>query len=280
MRWSLHPGTGRRPLLGACVAALALHLFVLSLLQLQRSRQGRPVPLRSRDNTPELLQLSSLPTPIASLEALRLPPSSILPPPPDLLSPAPEGGIPPGSAKRSRRQDPSPFGKGTTARARSASTKASGDRLAASGASPRPASGERDSSGDWAEALGQARALASQEPATPGPASGPSADGANGQEAPAEGPAPVLRIQDPALRDAYQALWSLGRPDRGPSGAETGEGRGAVEVRQVSLRHLRSPALPMRHGQRVVLPEHVLLFWLQGDHLYLLRARRQPAPAS
>jgi hypothetical protein len=69
----------------ALISAMACHGLVLSYLQLQRNKPTLPGRLKIRDNTPELLQFSSQPAPLSSLEPLPLPKASILPPPPALL---------------------------------------------------------------------------------------------------------------------------------------------------------------------------------------------------
>ena len=65
----------------ALISAVACHGLLLSYLQLQRNSPSLPEALKIKDNTPELLQLSSQPTPLTNLELLPLPNARILPPP-------------------------------------------------------------------------------------------------------------------------------------------------------------------------------------------------------
>ncbi|MEB3257440.1 MAG: hypothetical protein VKN83_03870 [Cyanobacteriota bacterium] len=66
----------------ALISAVVCHGLFLSYLKLQRNKPTLPGGLKIRDNTPELLQFSSQPAPLSSLDLLPLPKASILPPPP------------------------------------------------------------------------------------------------------------------------------------------------------------------------------------------------------
>ncbi|MFN9646265.1 MAG: hypothetical protein ACK6BG_14360 [Cyanobacteriota bacterium] len=75
---------------------------------------------------------------------------------------------------------------------------------------------------------------------------------------------------------AYGRLWELAQPQQVVLPREAVQGTSeAIEVRRVPWQAVRDGALSFRHGQTVVLPDAVLLIWLQGDHLYLLRSPRE-----
>ncbi|MEB3319268.1 MAG: hypothetical protein VKO39_14160 [Cyanobacteriota bacterium] len=89
-----------------------------------------------------------------------------------------------------------------------------------------------------------------------------------------EGSSAVRLRSDPSLTQAYQSLWSQARPFVLPLRAR-GHKAMSVEVRQASWREVRAREIPIRHGQLLIMPEKVMLLWLEGDHLYLLQSSRQ-----
>ncbi|MFN9546054.1 MAG: hypothetical protein ACK6AD_03140 [Cyanobacteriota bacterium] len=208
--------------------------------------------MRSPDNTAELLEFSSRPTPLASLAVLPLPPSRALPPPP---------------------------GQGATAGAQRRGQPAQADqerRLARAGSrGVSAAASGQESAGDWALAVEQLRAFASQEPARAAPSSAASVDPPTADDA--QGKAPIRISLESPLHATYQTLWAQARPHVAPQlNRISGHLAVPVEVRQVSWPQVRSADLPIRHGQIVVLPDKLLMFWLQGDKLYLLQTSMAP----
>jgi hypothetical protein len=92
----------------------------------------------------------------------------------------------------------------------------------------------------------------------------------------AEGSPAVRLVGDSPLTQAYQALWTQARPYAVPQPMRAvGNTTLAVEVRLASWQEVRAKETPIRHGQMLVLPEKVMLLWLQGDHLYLLQSPKQ-----
>lgn len=257
------PGLGgrRRSLWLGGVLAVSLHALLLPVFNGHERERTEAEPLRSRDNTPELLQFSSQPAPLTRLDALPLPPARALPPPP-------------GRGSRGQGNGPPPGGPAPLAQRRDISRQ--------KGQDPRPASGARavaeadkqvDSPGDWAMAIEQLRAAVAQEPFP--------ADAAAGTVVDPEGKAPVLNAMESPLKEAYQELWRQARPRAVPSlRRPSGTPALAVEVRQASWRQVRVSAVPIRHGQRIVLPDQLLLLWLQGEKLYLLQVPRSAAASS
>lgn len=75
---------------------------------------------------------------------------------------------------------------------------------------------------------------------------------------------------------AYGRLWEMAQPHPLVLPREALEGASEeIQVRRVPWQAIREGSLSFRHGQTVVLPDAVLLIWLQEDHLYLLRSPRE-----
>ncbi|MEB3335738.1 MAG: hypothetical protein VKP70_12230 [Cyanobacteriota bacterium] len=250
------------PLVVACLAALTVHALGLALLHGRRTGPERPAAFATRDNSPELLQWSSQPAPLPNLEVLPLPKSAVLPPPPDRLPalrrPSGAGGPP---QQRSGRRAKGPGGPPGPARSGRGRQGRQGASAPPSGPQAAGFKEGGDSAEDWSLALEQLAAVARRET--------PRAD--EGDDRP-----PGRLALEPSAREAYQALWSQGRPYRVPLAAL--EPTGAVAARQVSLGQIRAAALPIRHGEAIVLPGEVLLVWLQGERVLLLRSTSSSAP--
>jgi hypothetical protein len=93
-----------------------------------------------------------------------------------------------------------------------------------------------------------------------------------------EGKAAVRLAMDSSLGEGYQALWKEAKSQVTlPPLSDSQATMGPVDVRQVSWRNVRASELPIRHGQLLLLADKLLLFWLQGDHLYLLQTTRSGA---
>jgi hypothetical protein len=278
MKHGLQQGRRVAPLVVGCGVAITVHVLGLSLLTGRRAGQSRPAPLDSRDNTPELLQWSSQPAPLPNLEVLPLPKSAVLPPPPDRLVPGKRASGAGGPVRRAR-------GQGAGGALLAPTPRSDEDRRGRQGATNRSAkpqaAGPRDGGGnpgDWVVALGQLEAV--QERDAPRADSGKDsvAEAAAADEG--SGRPPMRLALDPSERDAYQTLWRQARPHRLPALPPTASGtRGAAEVRQVSLGQVRAAAVPIRHGEGVVLPGEVLLVWLQGEKIFLLRSTGPSRPS-
>lgn len=260
MSWLSGLAGRRRSLWLGGVLAVSLHALLLAGFHGRGRERMEPEPLRSRDNTPELLQFSSQPAPLTRLDGVPLPPARALPPPPGRISRG-QGNGPPASGPAPLPQRPG------------LSRQKDQERRPASRApSVAEAGTHGDSPGDWAMAMEELRAAAAQEPVP--------ADAAAGTGVAPEGKAPVLNAMESPLKEAYEDLWKQARPHVVPSWRRpSGIPALAVEVRQASWRQVRVSAVPVRHGQWVVLPDQRLLLWLQGDKLYLLQVPR-PGTAS
>ena len=258
-----------------CVAAVSLHALLLTYLQIRGGNSSGSGVSRGRDNTPELLQFSSQPAPTVSFDGLPLPKSSLLPPPPGLLSPlrsarAAKGGLqPPGIATRGQGKASSSVNSTVLSPHGGLAKQAGqGSRLAAVG-HPTASKGA-DSQADWDMAVEQLREWMRQERtaasfAEPFDAS----DAKDGQ--------PRVRMAlEPSLQQVYQTLWQRAQPlAPQPLGRDSGKKTLDMEVRQASLRQVRAGAVSIRHGEFVILPDYVQLFWLQGESLFILQSPRK-----
>jgi hypothetical protein len=268
----MNPEGNKRSLLLGGVVAVSLHVLFLSSLHLRDSEPRAPGPLRSKDNTAELLQFSTQSVPLGRLSGRELPPSLPLPPPPDLHSPsnlvrkAPSRAV---AAGRATGLQPH----------RAGSSKAGGlaqrhgVRGATAGVSKAGAAGNFDKSGDWAVAMERIRAVVRQERSPSETVVGAVVDSADDTTVAQAGKTVVRLANNSPLRDPYRSLWMQADPIRVPLPRRaSGKTTVPVDVRQVSWQQVRASEIPIRHGQVVVMPEDVLLFWLQGEHLYLLQS--------
>lgn len=218
------------PLLVGFLCALALHALLLSYLQLRRSRESQPPSLQSRDNTPELLQFSSQPAPLTTLDLLPLPKASPLPPPPlpaltsrKPLDARPKKGV---GKNDSRKSSTKPDRSGR---------KPSPSRPVTAQVQARPS----EKPEDLTLAREQLRSFVrQQQQPSPSPVS-------TFQEG--EGPRD-LREGEPEVLEAYQTLWKLAQPlADGDSGPPAGKG-GILPWRSAGLPSRRSPATNYRSG--------------------------------
>ena len=252
------------PLLIGFVAAVAFHALFLAYHKLRQSRLTPPAQLPSRDNTPELLQFSRQPAPLTTFEVLPLPKASLLPPPPspDLLAPL--------GPSRSRQ--------GTGVEPQRSSTKS---RVAQGKRSPNVALQQRKPGGqrqyspaleprletsDWALAEEQLRNFVEHYPGSP-----------------QEGKANAQDFSEPdsAQQEAYHKLWTLAQPRQLPTQPSTEDAtKLAIEIRQLPLQQSRADDLEIRHRQIVVLNGEILLFWLDGQQLWILRSPRDLSSTS
>ncbi|MFN9629929.1 MAG: hypothetical protein ACK59A_06820 [Cyanobacteriota bacterium] len=277
MKSGLRLGKRGTPLVVGFGLAITVHVLGFSLVPGRRPVQGGPAPLENRDNTPELLQWSSQTAPLPNLEVLPLPKSAVLPPPPAAYLPRKGASGRRGPVKGARGQGPG--GAWLTSTARSGESQQGRPGATRQAGKPRIA-GPLDGGGqggDWAMALNQLQAVVERNP--PGADAAQDAVAAPSTAAMEDsGPPRRLALESPG-REAYQSLWRQARPQRLPPLPTQAPGtRGAPEMRQVSLGQVRAAAVPIRHGELVVLPGEVLLIWLQGEKIFLLRSATPPQP--
>jgi hypothetical protein len=287
MSLTIGPKGRRKTLWIAGIIAVSLHGLLLSFLHLRERRPRDVGLLSSRDNTAELLQFSSQPISVTPLGEQISPPSPPLPPPSgsssNPLRPRDHRAAAQGQV-RAQPDGPASGGISMTRQSRSLTR-----RRGAEGQKPSRGRGQSsevardlaatskvDVHTDWADALGRLKQFAEQEP----PPSQPVRDGGLdrvSEATPASLTTVAIRLaKDSPLRQAYQGLWSKARPHvLSPSNRASANKEDAVEVREVSWQQVRASEVPIRHGQLVVFPENVLLFWLQGDHLFLLQSAKR-----
>jgi hypothetical protein len=281
-----------RPFSICLLAAVLLHSLVLAMLHLQRQRLKPAAALalsdaRPADDTPELLRFSRHQSEGGTPAIVPLPGFDQLPPPPPPTEPTPARATASGKSRGPADFKPRPSGHGGQA--------GRGSNVA--GQSQRRGSVARHGGavmggqpGALAEVEGPAvllerlRRLA-LEPAEarPGlePASGGSpssrSEGRRGGGGDAAGratgePEPLLLRPEAAAQQPYQALWDGARPEStGP--AAVGSIPGLLERRSLPLAQARRGGLPINHGEGVLLGDQLLLFWIQADQLWLLRAK-------
>lgn len=286
----MNPGLRRLRPFGLCLlAAVLLHSLVLALLHLQRQRlkpaaasalgDARPV-----DDTPELLRFSRHQSEGGTPAIVPLPGFDQLPPPPPPTEapPASAGASakPSGSSDFKPRQ-PGPrsqVGNVATQPQRRASVARHGG--AGSGGQAR-ALPELESPAVLLERLRRLALEPGEVRPAPTPAVGGSpssrSESRRGQGSDATGRSagelgPLLLRPEAAAQQPYQALWDGARPEMtGPAGVGTLPG--LLERRSLPLAQARRGGLPINHGEGVLLGDQLLLFWIQADQLWLLRAK-------
>jgi len=269
---------GASPWLLPVAIAVGLHALWLSGSSVAE-RPARPLPrVRAADNTPELLRFSSrasqAASPAAGLGSVTLPFENSLPPPPPELAGTSPPPPPPAMAGqgqgRARPTSPAPAPAPIAAR--------SG---LAWGVEPVAARGIPADAATSLELAGQLDA----PPTDSTPQSGQQDPTAKPEDAAkGEGSKPALaalarrHLRLTAANDRpYRILWDSGsaagsRPD---SLAGLPEG---VEVRRLPLAAARAMGLAQPHGISVKSPSGLLLLWVQGEDLWLIR--QTPAAAS
>lgn len=267
---------GTSPLLVAFLAAVAVHGLVFSFLHLKRDKQVAAPSLLSRDNTPELLRLASQPAPLTTVDVLPLPKASVLPPPPSgLLSPLRQsrassrrgGGL---TSGRPSTTLPGPSRK-TTQRLVAPKPGPSLNRESpATSVSPNQALPEEVTLARETLRAFQNRHLTLSQASSPNPANLP------GRQRDVHLQPKVVSPVEPSLQEAYQALWTSARPVIQPirSTGSLETAKGSIEIRQLPLEQYRGKNLEVHHQQIVILPDNILLFWLDGETLWLLQSPR------
>lgn len=286
----MNPALRRLRPFGLCLlAAVLLHSLVLALLQLQRQRlkpasASAPSEVRPADDTPELLRFSRNQAQAGTPSIVPLPGFDQLPPPPPPMATGP--ARPGATAKPKGQADFVPRQPGQPGQRGRAGTIAARQQHGA--AQVRPGGAVGDQPGARVEVdspailLERLRRLAS-EPSEARPGQEPSATGSPGGRsearrggdppgrAAAEGD-PPLRRPEAAAQQPYQALWESARPEAtGPAGL--GALPGLLERRSLPLAQSLRGGLSINHGEGVLLGDQLMLFWVQGDQLWLLRAK-------
>ncbi len=256
-------------LLPVAIAVAAHGLWLAGSSVVERPRRPTPVP-RAADNSPELVRYSSQASQAGSLATglgtLTLPFESSLPlPPPELLGSAPPP--PPAAAGDQGRAQQQP-----TLRSRpvALAPRQAGTGLAWGVDQSLP----RGLPGDAATALGLAGQL--DAGAEPSGESGPGEKDDASRLARKALAARHLRLTTASDRP-YRILWDSGSAaaSRPEDLANLPEG---VEVRRLPLAAARAMGLSQPHGISVASPAGLLLLWVKGDELWLIR-RSPPAAA-
>jgi hypothetical protein len=226
-----------RPLTLALLVALLGHGLWLAHAQLRQRRQPVPQALRSRDDSPELLVFSRLPPEPLTPPAIPLPAADNLPPPPPLPDQASTSVSRP---PVSRPSLPRPSISKSSARKASPSTVAATKPAAIRPKPPLP-TGPRE-----------------EKPPSPL---------ARLQEARRQGP---VRLQGEKLQ-SWQGLWQAAESDASPPAELDSRGE-EIELRHIPLARARADGLEPVHGEVLRLDNHLLLAWIDGSQLWLLRA--------
>lgn len=87
------------------------------------------------------------------------------------------------------------------------------------------------------------------------------------QEARRQGP---VRLQGEQLQ-SWRSLWQAAEPDPSPPAALEGRGEES-ELRRIPLARARADGIDPSHGEVLRLDDHLLLAWIDGGQLWLLRA--------
>ncbi|MEB3199979.1 MAG: hypothetical protein VKK62_05590 [Synechococcaceae cyanobacterium] len=271
--------------LGLCLlGAVVLHGLGLAGWQLQRSRQlgtaaGVGAPL-SADDTPELLRFSRQQAQQNLMPAVvPLPGPELLPPPPP-PEPAAQANAPSAAAARPGSRRPKGARSAVSARPTPVPRPRSGTPPAAgsSGAAEAEATGSAAAANVLAaldQLQRQVQTRGSQaEPGTEraraaGSDTRSPASGAKGAEA--EAPGLRLLRPEPAEQEGYRSLWEKGQPAAGPR-RDWSSLPGSLERRRLPLAQARRGAAAVQHREAVLLGEQLLLFWVVGDQLWMLRS--------
>ena len=283
------------PLRLSLLAALLLHLLAVSAWQLNRSRQRPPTRLVAADDTPILLQFSRQAAIDTEPLAIPLPPAMPLPLPPAA------GNSPSNPQANASGRPPQP-GPELPARARTGqrpkagSMRPSDGKGLATSPSPGRAGAIRPPALEPGSPALQAHEKALQEAPSAGSPRGeapPAAGRSEGVDAKGEAPANGSGGRDPATSGEPQGgaatagierrgsaeelrLWNLARPAPGISPARQGLPKG-LELRQLPLALARRNGVNPTHQRSLRADDRVILLWIDGPTLWLLRA---PLPAA
>lgn len=286
----MNPALHRLRPFGLCLlAAVLLHSLALTLLQLQRQR-SKPATASAlsgampADDTPELLRFSRHQAEVGPPSIVPLPGFDQLPPPPPMAASAPSPGA------NAKPKGPSDFKLSKfAADGRAGSASKAGQELHRRTSQARHgSSGSGGPSGLNAEVdtpaalMERLRRLASEPPEArsgtePAPGANPAgrSESRRGNDVSGRGVGeaePQLRRPEGSAQQPYLALWESARPEAGaPAGMPPLPA--TLERRSLPLQQARRGGLPINHGEGVLLGDQLLLFWIQGDQLWLLRGR-------
>jgi hypothetical protein len=249
------------------LVALLGHALWLAHAQLRQRRVPGPQALRSRDDSPELLVFSRLPPEPIGAAPIPLPPDpSLAPPPPPPLLPsqiARAAGAPPLMPGRSTGNPPARSPRKASGSS-PAAQPAAARKAAARPASAKPA--ERKSKTVPPAAAKTAAATRAPQPAEPR-VDAASAPLRRLEEARRQGP---VRLQGEKLQ-SWRSLWQAADADASPPAALE-QRAGELELRRIPLARARADGLDPSHGEVLRLDDHLLLAWIEGSQLWLLRA--------
>lgn len=224
------------------VLAVVVHSLAFSFLHLRLSHRKLPVPLRSRDNTPELLQFSSQPIPVTTIGVLPLPKPRLLPPPTSSVA---EQKIPSGSNGRR-------LAKNHQSRVNKHSVQHQMSRISTMLTPPVRTQTPRD----LLQAVEELRAFKHRN----------LLNHETGQESDQQEIPKALPIEQQIL---VESLWSEARP----LSVKPGDG---IQIRQLTPKKVQQTALPFHHRQMVVLQNRLNLFWIEGQNYWILRSDEDP----
>jgi hypothetical protein len=269
-RLSINP-----PLLGALVVALSLHGLFLSWQHMRQRPQPRPVPLRLRDNTPVLLEVSSLPQPPTGLDGFRLPKATQLPPPPTVL-PAPV------QSRSKRLFSPSSVGHASQKlRSQAVKTKQS-PRLVTTNNKSKDSKQSRSSHSasivfsaeGLSEAVEHLKRLSTRRDGQEA-ASG-SLNSTSLLRQSLDHSLGVVKTIESRDEKNYLNLWNQGRFVPLPKQSQLLGAEKPLEAREITLANIRSQDVGLRHAELVRLHDRMFLFWLHGEKIFLLMALTPP----
>jgi hypothetical protein len=266
-----------RPLALAMLVAAVGHGLWLGHAELRLRRQPLPQALRSRDDSPELLEFSRLPPEPLAPAPIPLPPEETSPPPP----PLPEKGSANSSAtaKPQEKAVAPPAAPSSSPRGgsrvtnpvaiKSALNKAAATKPPASEppAIKPPASKPAASRPAVAQPTA-ARPQSPRPPQPPGQREEPSLTPLRRlAEARRKGPP---RLHGERLQ-SWRSLWQGAEAGTSPPAALVERGEES-ELRRIPLATARADGLEPSHGEVLRLDDHLLLAWIDGSQLWLLRA--------
>jgi len=283
------------------LAAVLIHLLALAGWQMVRRRQPQPPSLRAADDTPILLQFSREEPEAQDGGSIPLPPAAPLPPPQGIETPgqpAPTGpAAGPGTASTlpgraeatgnsgKEKVAPSPRAGAARTPARQARAKGVGTPGTPPAAAAPPLALGAGSAARVAleKGLQDARPPAAEE--VQGAAKEAKKDAKTEQRNGGTNPGPEGEARssggDPGRTSAggsiqqaspaEQRLWNLARPGRTTAGSREGLPPG-VTVRELPLSQARSSGADISHRRLVRLDDGVLLIWLEGSTVWLVRS--------
>jgi len=269
------------------LAAVLVHLLALAGWQMARRRLPAPEGLRAADDTPILLQFSREEPLAQEAGSIPLPPAATLPPPNAGLPPEPTTlpGKASGQAAAARptqgKSSAATRPGATRASSRLVRPKASGTPAAPTPVAPAPPALGAGSPARLAleKALHDARGTSVEIGNEPGRETKADPRGAAANPGPeAEGrPAGGDQARTPAGSTALRAtpadlrLWGLARTSRPSPGPLEGLPAG-VAIRDLPLSQARRSGADIQHRRLVRLDDGVLLFWVEGSTVWLVRS--------